>query len=69
MASTAPQTAAYLDILEPIITDIVAPAATDIDQNGTFPRAALVLEPGPDLPSTRIDASHGSSPAGRWLNP
>ena len=32
---------AYLDTLEPIATDIVAPAAAAIDANGEYPRAAL----------------------------
>ncbi len=35
------QTAAYLDTLEPIVKDLIAPAAGEIDRTGTFPRAAL----------------------------
>jgi alkylation response protein AidB-like acyl-CoA dehydrogenase len=31
----------YLDRLEPIAQDMIAPHALDVDQNGTFPRAAL----------------------------
>ena len=35
------QTPAYLEKLEPIITEVIAPAAVEIDQNGTFPQAAM----------------------------
>ena len=38
---TTVQTTAYLDILEKIATDVIAPAAVEIDQTGRFPRAAL----------------------------
>ena len=31
----------YLESLEPVIVDVVAPAAVEIDQTGAFPRAAL----------------------------
>ena len=31
----------YLDTLEHVISDVVAPAAGDVDQQGTFPRAAV----------------------------
>jgi isovaleryl-CoA dehydrogenase len=31
----------HLDTLERVISDIVAPAAADVDQQGTFPRAAV----------------------------
>src|SRR5215210_5022511 len=31
----------YLDDLDPIIRDTIAPAAHDVDQSGTFPRAAI----------------------------
>lgn len=31
----------YLEKLEPIVTDVIAPAAADIDRTGAFPRAAL----------------------------
>ena len=31
----------YLESLEQVIVDVVAPAAIEIDQTGTFPRAAL----------------------------
>ncbi len=34
-------TKAYLDTLEPIAADVVAPAAVDIDATGDYPRAAL----------------------------
>ena len=37
MASTS----TYLDVLEKIITDVIAPAAPETDQSGKFPRAAL----------------------------
>ena len=39
MAET--KTASYLDILEPIAAGVIAANAMDVDQNGTFPRAAL----------------------------
>ena len=32
---------AYLDTLDQIINDAIAPAAGEIDQSGTFPRAAI----------------------------
>ncbi|HEU5103991.1 MAG TPA: hypothetical protein VFU22_33475 [Roseiflexaceae bacterium] len=32
---------AYLATLEHVIADVVAPAAAEIDQTGTFPRAAI----------------------------
>jgi alkylation response protein AidB-like acyl-CoA dehydrogenase len=35
------QNPSYLDALEPIIADVVAPAAAEIDRTGAFPRAAL----------------------------
>lgn len=31
----------YLEILEPIVEDVIAPAAIEVDQSGTFPRAAI----------------------------
>ena len=31
----------YLDTLEPIAAEVVAPAAVDIDATGDYPRAAL----------------------------
>jgi len=31
----------FLDVLEQVVDDIVRPAATEIDQHGTFPRAAI----------------------------
>jgi alkylation response protein AidB-like acyl-CoA dehydrogenase len=37
----APADNAYLDALDQIITDVIAPAAEEIDQSGTFPRVAL----------------------------
>src|SRR5690349_11143727 len=33
--------APYLDILDPIIENVIAPAGTEIDSAGAFPRAAL----------------------------
>lgn len=39
--TTTEQIPSYLATLEQVIADVVAPAAVDIDQNGTFPRAAL----------------------------
>ncbi len=41
--STIPdsQTTSYLDTLDHIITDVVAPAAVEIDQTAAFPRAAV----------------------------
>src|SRR4051794_30520925 len=41
MDTAASQSTAYLDTLDRIITDIVAPAAAEIDQHATFPRAAI----------------------------
>src|SRR5438552_15470448 len=35
------QTPPYLESLEQVIVDVVAPAAVEIDQTGAFPRAAL----------------------------
>ncbi len=40
MNTSATQTN-YLELLEPIARDIIAPNAIDVDQNGTFPRGAL----------------------------
>jgi alkylation response protein AidB-like acyl-CoA dehydrogenase len=34
-------TAKYLELLEPIVTDLIAPAAVEIDRTGRFPRAAM----------------------------
>jgi isovaleryl-CoA dehydrogenase len=34
-------TPSFLDVLEEISTEIVQPSATDVDANGTFPRAAI----------------------------
>jgi alkylation response protein AidB-like acyl-CoA dehydrogenase len=39
--TTTAQIPSYLAALEQVIADVVAPAAVEIDQNGTFPRAAL----------------------------
>ncbi|MDZ4720047.1 MAG: acyl-CoA dehydrogenase family protein [Roseiflexaceae bacterium] len=39
--TTATPMVPYLAALEQVIADVVAPAAVDIDQNGTFPKAAL----------------------------
>ncbi|MEO8391354.1 MAG: acyl-CoA dehydrogenase family protein [Chloroflexota bacterium] len=38
---TETKTASYLDILEPIVAGVIAANAIDVDQNGTFPRAAV----------------------------
>lgn len=35
------QTPAYLEKLEPIIAEVIAPAAVEIDRTGAFPRAAM----------------------------
>jgi alkylation response protein AidB-like acyl-CoA dehydrogenase len=35
------QAATYLDTLEPIVKDVIAPAAVKIDRTGAFPQAAL----------------------------
>jgi alkylation response protein AidB-like acyl-CoA dehydrogenase len=35
------QTPAYLEKLEPIIAEVIAPAAVEIDRNGAFPKAAM----------------------------
>jgi alkylation response protein AidB-like acyl-CoA dehydrogenase len=40
-AVKSPADNAYLDPLDQIIKDVIAPAAEEIDQSGTFPRAAL----------------------------
>ncbi|MFN8456311.1 MAG: acyl-CoA dehydrogenase family protein [Anaerolineae bacterium] len=37
----ATQTPTYLEKLEPIVTEIIEPAAAEIDQNGLFPAAAM----------------------------
>lgn len=41
MNTTEQTQAAYLDAIERIINDIVAPNAAEIDRHGTYPRAAL----------------------------
>lgn len=33
--------ASYLEILEKVIAEVVAPSAVEVDQNGSFPRAAI----------------------------
>ena len=35
------QTRPYLEALEPVVTEVIAPAATEIDRTGAFPRAAM----------------------------
>jgi alkylation response protein AidB-like acyl-CoA dehydrogenase len=35
------QSLSYLEALEPIVTEVIAPAAAEIDRTGTFPRAAM----------------------------
>ena len=37
----ATQSRTYLDTLEPIVREVIEPAAADIDQSGAFPKAAL----------------------------
>jgi alkylation response protein AidB-like acyl-CoA dehydrogenase len=39
--TSAVKTQSYMEILEPIVQEVVEPAAIEIDQNGTFPRAAM----------------------------
>ena len=39
---SATQTVSYLDSLEKIALEVIRPAAIEIDQNGTFPRAAMM---------------------------
>src|SRR5436189_5056096 len=39
-ATTTPRPS-YLDALEPILTEIIAPAAGDIDRTAAYPQAAL----------------------------
>src|SRR2546426_12801790 len=39
-ATTTPRPS-YLDALEPILTEIIAPAAGEIDRTATYPQAAL----------------------------
>ena len=39
--TTTAATPAYLDLLDPIVDGVIAPAAVEIDRTGTFPRAAL----------------------------
>ena len=39
MTTTA--TPSYLTLLEPVITDVIAPLAGEIDSSGAYPRAAL----------------------------
>ncbi|CAN5772822.1 hypothetical protein BH23ACT1_BH23ACT1_01650 [soil metagenome] len=31
----------YLEALQPVIDEVVAPAAVDVDRSGTFPRAGI----------------------------
>ena len=38
---TETKVASYLDLLEPIASGIIADNASDVDQNGTYPRAAI----------------------------
>ena len=37
----ATQTVSYMNALEKVATDVIRPAAAEIDQNGAFPRAAM----------------------------
>ena len=41
MSTVSAALPAYLARLAPVITDVVAPAAADIDRTGTYPRPAL----------------------------
>ncbi|HUR23468.1 MAG TPA: acyl-CoA dehydrogenase family protein [Acidimicrobiales bacterium] len=41
MSDVSPALPAYLAALAPVITDVVAPAAGEIDRTGAYPRAAL----------------------------
>ncbi|HEY4383971.1 MAG TPA: acyl-CoA dehydrogenase family protein, partial [Ktedonobacteraceae bacterium] len=41
MSTTTTPQPTYLDALESVITEIIAPRAVEIDQTGSFPRAAL----------------------------
>ncbi len=40
--SSNTQTASYLEVLEPIVTEVIAPAAVEIDRTGAFPQAAML---------------------------
>src|SRR4029079_13305292 len=39
--TTEAPTPPYMDPLDQIIADVIAPAAVEVDQTGTFPRAAF----------------------------
>ena len=39
--SITTQSPSYLATLEPVVTEIIAPAAAEIDRSGAFPRAAM----------------------------
>ena len=56
---------AYLDKLEQIINDVIAPAAIEIDTSGVFPRTALDALAGLDqqLRSGRLGSSTSSGGA------
>jgi isovaleryl-CoA dehydrogenase len=41
MSSVSPSLPAYMARLTPVLNDVVAPAAAEIDRTGTYPRAAL----------------------------
>src|SRR5437868_13999912 len=41
MTSTTTSAATYLDALNKVIDEVIAPAALEVDQNGTFPRAGM----------------------------
>ena len=41
MTSVSPLLPAYMAALTPVLTDLVAPAAAEVDRTGTYPRAAL----------------------------
>ncbi|MFN8500048.1 MAG: acyl-CoA dehydrogenase family protein, partial [Anaerolineae bacterium] len=41
MAQTSVSDPTYLERLEPIVTDVIAPLAVEIDRTGEFPSAAM----------------------------
>ena len=41
MSTVAPTTPYYLETLEQVITDVIAPNAPEVDRNGTFPQAGI----------------------------
>ena len=41
MSAAAAAVPAYLSSLQPVLTDVVAPAAAEVDRTGAYPRSAL----------------------------